>query len=371
MKTKLVLSLVACATFSIGALNAQTIEVTSTGVGIGTTTPSALLHVSKTGVTTSADIMKIVGAYDGSNVGGALTVKAIYHSGYGADYDFNVGRWVSGAFSDFSVLNLNANGNVGLGTTSPKDKLTLLGGAISFMNPAVPAWGTVVGLDYDSTTDALRIRANIGSDQLNTTQVSIKRQTGAIGIGGLDPTLFGRLTIQQTGTGFGSHGLVITSGQTNGGVALSDSGADAYKMLQSYGGALAINPQGNNVGIGTTSPSYKLEVAGTVRATSFISNSTTYADFVFKPDYKLPTLSEVESAIKANGHLPGIPSEAEAKVRGIDLAAMQVKLLQKVEELTLYLVAHEKTLQAQKQELQELRTQNEALQRKLSQREKR
>jgi hypothetical protein len=109
-----------------------------------------------------------------------------------------------------------------------------------------------------------------------------------------------------------------------------------------------------NVGIGTNSPSQKLEVAGSVRATSFIANANTYADFVFKPDYKLRSLSEVEASIKAHGHLPDIPSEAEAKARGIDLAAMQVKLLQKVEELTLYLVEHDK-------ELKLLRAENAAL----------
>ena len=50
-----------------------------------------------------------------------------------------------------------------------------------------------------------------------------------------------------------------------------------------------------NVGIGTTSPGYKLEVSGSVRATSFVANSYTYADFVFKPGYKLASLSEVDS----------------------------------------------------------------------------
>jgi hypothetical protein len=111
-----------------------------------------------------------------------------------------------------------------------------------------------------------------------------------------------------------------------------------------YSGEFLTLATSGNVGIGTTNPGYKLEVAGSVRATSFISNTTTYADFVFAPDYDLPALSEVEAHIAEHGHLPGIPSEAEARAHGIDLAAMQVKLLQKVEEMTLHLIAQEKRL---------------------------
>jgi len=110
-----------------------------------------------------------------------------------------------------------------------------------------------------------------------------------------------------------------------------------------------------NVGIGTTSPSYKLQVAGTVRATNFISDTTTYADSVFKPDYRLASLSEVETAIQRQGHLPEIPSEAEAKRDGIDMARMQVQLLQKVEELTLYAITQQKQIETLQHEVARLK----------------
>jgi len=93
-----------------------------------------------------------------------------------------------------------------------------------------------------------------------------------------------------------------------------------------------------NVGIGTTSPNYPLTVSGSVRASQFIADVNTYADFVFKSGYKLASLDEVEAAIKRDGHLPGIPAETEVKEHGIDLASQQAKLLQKVEELTLYVI---------------------------------
>lgn len=98
-------------------------------------------------------------------------------------------------------------------------------------------------------------------------------------------------------------------------------------------------------------------MGGSVRAASFISDTTTYADFVFKPGYKLTSLAEVEAAIQRDGHLPGIPSEAEAREHGIDLSAMQVRLLQKVEELTLHVIALEKRTRSLEEENARLKNQ--------------
>ncbi|WP_339815070.1 hypothetical protein [uncultured Imperialibacter sp.] len=89
-----------------------------------------------------------------------------------------------------------------------------------------------------------------------------------------------------------------------------------------------------------------------IRAKHFVSDTQTYADFVFKPEYKLPELKDVEQFIKANQHLPDIPAEAEVMQNGMDLAAMNVKLLQKVEELTLYIIDQNKRIEAlEKKEL--------------------
>lgn len=68
----------------------------------------------------------------------------------------------------------------------------------------------------------------------------------------------------------------------------------------------------------------------------------TGADFVFSPNYNLPTLSEVEAFVKENKHLPEIPSEKEMQENGLNLNDMQIKLLQKIEELTLYTIQLEK-----------------------------
>lgn len=75
----------------------------------------------------------------------------------------------------------NVSGNIGIGTTTPKDKLSILGGALSFASPANPV--PFVGLDYDTTTDALRFRTNVGAASLNGTAMTINRTSGNVGIG--------------------------------------------------------------------------------------------------------------------------------------------------------------------------------------------
>lgn len=64
----------------------------------------------------------------------------------------------------------------------------------------------------------------------------------------------------------------------------------------------------------------------------------TGADFVFEPNYNLKPLSEVEDFININKHLPDIPSEKEMLENGLNINEMQIKLLQKIEELTLYVI---------------------------------
>lgn len=81
---------------------------------------------------------------------------------------------------------------------------------------------------------------------------------------------------------------------------------------------------------------------------------TSWADFVFHKDYQLPTLAEVEKYIAKHSHLPGIPTEAEVAENGVDLGDMNAKLLQKIEELTLYMIDMKKENEAMKERLKAL-----------------
>ena len=111
-----------------------------------------------------------------------------------------------------------------------------------------------------------------------------------------------------------------------------------------------------NVGIGTLdTQGYKLSVNGTIRAKE-IKVDSDWADFVFKKGYKLPTLKEVETHINENGTLPGIPSESEVKTNGVNLAETNALLLQKIEELTLYIIQQEKRMESMEAEIKSIRS---------------
>lgn len=108
----------------------------------------------------------------------------------------------------------------------------------------------------------------------------------------------------------------------------------------------------SNIGIGTNNftdgtDTYRLSVNGAVRANR-VRVYTNWADYVFEKDYYLPTLEEVENHINEKGHLIDIPSSAEVEEKGIELGEMNKLLLQKIEELTLYIINLNKEIQTLK-----------------------
>lgn len=114
-----------------------------------------------------------------------------------------------------------------------------------------------------------------------------------------------------------------------------------------------------NVAIGTLDPKgYKLAVNGSVIATSMtVKLNSAWPDYVFKPTYQLPSLTEVKTYIDQNQHLPEIPSAQEIAKDGQNLGEMNKLLLKKVEELTLYLIEKDKELHNQQQQITQLNKQ--------------
>jgi hypothetical protein len=114
-----------------------------------------------------------------------------------------------------------------------------------------------------------------------------------------------------------------------------------------------IYSRGTRIGIGTTTPSAKLDVAGTIRATEIKVEAQT-ADFVFDENYSLRSLGEVEEFIKTRGHLPSIPSAENMEKNGVNLAEMTKLLLQKIEELTLYTIEQDEKLKRKNDQVSHL-----------------
>ncbi len=100
------------------------------------------------------------------------------------------------------------------------------------------------------------------------------------------------------------------------------------------------------VGIGTGTPDHELAVNGTVHAKEVLVDLVGWPDFVFESKYYLPSLEEVEDHINKKGHLQNIPSAKEVEENGAKLGDMTKKLLQKIEELTLYTIQQEKRIKA-------------------------
>ncbi|SFO22527.1 hypothetical protein SAMN05428949_4544 [Chitinophaga sp. YR627] len=166
--------------------------------------------------------------------------------------------------------------------------------------------------------------------------------TGRVGIGTNAPTTTldvngdFRLGVSTGGTayciGFTRTVGAQVFGTTTAGLTLGGdvNGVDAV-----------ILPNGN-VGIGITNPQSKLAVNGDIFSKRVKVTQEGWADFVFAPDYQLPSLAELESYIKTNKHLPDVPSAKEVVAKGLDLGEINKILLQKIEELTLHLIEESK-----------------------------
>jgi len=103
-----------------------------------------------------------------------------------------------------------------------------------------------------------------------------------------------------------------------------------------------------NVGIGTAdTKGYKLAVAGSMIAEEVVVKlQSAWPDYVFSPNYQLMSLNKLEKFVQVNKHLPGIPTAKEINQEGINLSEINAKLLQKVEELTIYLIDQNKKIEA-------------------------
>lgn len=111
-------------------------------------------------------------------------------------------------------------------------------------------------------------------------------------------------------------------------MSIANNGMVKMKNGLAIGNTIANGPYAN----------YKLSVDGDIIAKRCVIQVTNWADFVFDNDYTLTPLEDVATFVKTNKHLPGVPSEEEIKKDGIEMGQMNKILMQKVEELTLYII---------------------------------
>lgn len=148
--------------------------------------------------------------------------------------------------------------------------------------------------------------------------------------------------------GIGGHGIRFVNFDPNTGIWTDN-------MALTKNGKLIIGTPTTLGWDGTTAPgNYKLYVADgilTERVKVAVRTTADWSDFVFDKNYKLKPLLDVEKFIKANKHLPNIPSANEMVKAGNDLGKTDAILLQKIEELTLYMIELKKENEAIKKQL--------------------
>ena len=205
---------------------------------------------------------------------------------------------------------------------------------------------TTVNLSWSGATDDIgvsgykvykgnAVEATLGN--VTTYQVT--------GLNASTPYEFKVRTLDAAGNESGDSNIVsVTTTSGSGGGSGSTSSSIWYESgsTASYSGEVAI---------GTTSvPSgYKLAVDGHIRTREIRVDQDTWPDYVFEEGYDLPTLEEIQKHIQENGHLPNVPSAQEVQENGIEVGAMNKLLLEKIEELTLYVIRLNALVREQKE----------------------
>jgi hypothetical protein len=331
-------------------------------VGIGTTTPLAPLCVVGTSTWGTA-----------SFTGDAFTSHFNYPDAGGTQNTYIRG----GKAASHVILNDEGGlGNVGIGTRFPFSKLTVNGdgafagspisydfseqggyyfngGAISLTTPVSAIESKGIRMD-GSTIQSYTIDTDDPSVDDYAAPFSINPLGGNVGIGTPGPLPNSKFTLQTDGdyatamtirnpSGSASFETYI-GGPINGNtISLGTQGYMPIVFFTNGANRLFINAEGN-VGIGTDNPTYKLSVRGNIRSNEVVVE-TGWADYVFANDYKLKTLAEVESFIQQHKHLPNIPSAKEIESNGLHIGDVQKRMMEKIEELTLYVIDLKKEIE--------------------------
>lgn len=320
--------------------------IAGTNAGFNNTTGSYNLFIGEnagfTNTTGLSNIYMGVNAGNGPGVNGTNNVVIGFESGAGnlggtsntlLGFRTDIGAanltnaTAIGANAKVTVSNalvLGNNANVGIGTTAPTTKLEVTSGV-----------GGNSGVKLTNLTSA-------SPASVNTTKFLTVDATGTIVLGNLVSAARAGVTDATTEVLWQRTGQFLQNADSDGVVI----GQSISKM-----------PIG-----------YKLFVEGgilTEKVKVAIKNTTDWSDYVFASGYKLKPLAEVEAYIKSHKHLPGIPSAEQVKQDGIDVGKMHAKLLEKIEELTLYNIELEKRNDKLQKQIHDMKQKQEKVEKML------
>lgn len=307
---------------------------------------------------------------------------------------------ITSAFGQNNSNPWPTTGNVGIGTTAPTSNLQIHGTTDYIVTgPAGPFGGTPVSTNYGKTSKLALTNSTAGSTandgtliRMSALNFSIQNQesgnvslgTGTItfnlsgqtsrinAISGLNSTVFnsgtstnyGSFNIYSTidnglyiqSTAANKYGLKIRTRElTDALQILNNNGQLSFRVVENGLTELIYNVPSNtdDVFIIRNSDRKLLQVDndGLLHARRIKVDTDSWSDFVFDENYRLMPLVEVNNFIQLNNHLPNVPSESEVKENGVDLLEMNKILLQKVEELTLYILEQQNEIDIIKNEL--------------------